>query len=252
MNMLTIFQFETETVRVLTREGEPWFVAGDLARALGYRDAEKMARNLHDDEKDTHVVGTPSEQGGAQQVTIVSESGMYAAIFKSRRPEAERFRRWVTGEVLPSIRRTGRYEQHEPPPDTPAPRQALALRCISVSEVVAQANLGRRLFGIQTARAVWIQHGFPVARGEGAAVPVDPSEIPLRQWLVGRIACTAQEAARGIGIAEPDQADRVRIGVILRELGWQQRKVRQGQITLNRWFAPAGTPWQQAPEELAA
>ena len=94
------------TVRAMLRDGEPWFVAADVAAVLEYRDAPNMTRNLDDDEKGTQIVSTLR---GAQEMTVISESGLYAAILKSRKPEAQRFRRWVTGEVLPAIRKTGGY-----------------------------------------------------------------------------------------------------------------------------------------------
>lgn len=100
--------------------GEPWFVATDIANILGYRDAEKMTRMLDNDEKGTHNVGIRSENGVEQmrEVTIINESGLYAAILKSRRPEAKAFRKWVTSEVLPSIRKQGGYTApgYEAPP----------------------------------------------------------------------------------------------------------------------------------------
>ena len=88
------------------QDGEPWFVASDIAKALGYRDAEKMTRRLDDDEKGTRSVGTP---GGNQQMAVVTEAGMYSAIFGSKVEGARRFRRWVTHDVLPAIRRDGAY-----------------------------------------------------------------------------------------------------------------------------------------------
>jgi prophage antirepressor-like protein len=93
-------------VRALSRDGEPWFIAKDVAQILGYRDAEKMVRNLDDDEKDTQIVGT---LGGDQAVLIINESGLYSAILRSRREEAKRFKKWVTSTVLPSIRQHGGY-----------------------------------------------------------------------------------------------------------------------------------------------
>lgn len=107
MSDLTLYNFEQMPVRVLMRDGDPWFLAADIAQLLGYRDAHNAVRSLDDDEKGAHIVST---LGGDQQQIIISESGLYAAILKSRRPEAKRFRRWVTGEVLPAIRRTGRYD----------------------------------------------------------------------------------------------------------------------------------------------
>lgn len=86
--------------------GEPLFVASDVAKALGYRDAEKMTRRLDDDEKGTRSVGTP---GGEQRMTVITEAGLYAAILGSKVEGAKRFKRWVTHEVLPSIRSKGGY-----------------------------------------------------------------------------------------------------------------------------------------------
>lgn len=101
-----VFQFRSAQVRTIDRKGQIWFVANDVARALGYRDADKMVRWLDNDEMGTHIVGT---LGGDQTVTIISESGLYHAMLKSRKPEAKPFRRWVTEDVLPQIRRTGSY-----------------------------------------------------------------------------------------------------------------------------------------------
>ena len=107
MSALTTFAFESAALRTLDRDGQPWFVAADVAAILGFKHAPHMVRVLQDDEKGVHKVDT---LGGPQEAVIVSESGLYACIFKSRRPEAQRFRRWVTEVVLPAIRRTGRYE----------------------------------------------------------------------------------------------------------------------------------------------
>lgn len=106
MNAPAIFAFNAAAVRVFNIENAPWFMASDIAGILGYRDAEKMTRMLDDDEKGTHLAGTP---GGNQEVSIISESGLYSATFKSKRPEAKTFRKWVTSEVLPSIRQHGTY-----------------------------------------------------------------------------------------------------------------------------------------------
>ncbi len=87
-------------------DGEPWFVASDVAKALGYRDAANMARRLDDDEKGTRSVSTP---GGVQQMTVVSEPGLYSAVLGLKVEGARRYKRWVTHDVLPSIRRNGGY-----------------------------------------------------------------------------------------------------------------------------------------------
>ena len=93
-------------IRVESVDGEPWFVASDIAKALGYGHTPHMTRRLDDDEKGVRSVDTP---GGKQSLTVVSEAGLYNAVLGSKIPEAKAFQRWVTHEVLPAIRRTGGY-----------------------------------------------------------------------------------------------------------------------------------------------
>lgn len=124
-------------VRVVKCDGASWFVAADLARVLGFRDASNAVRNLDDDEKGTLNQSTP---GGVQEHLIVSESGLYALILRSRKPAARRFRKWVTGEVLPAIRKTGGYRspgRQGLSPEERAERSALASRRMRVNEVHA-------------------------------------------------------------------------------------------------------------------
>ncbi|MBE7562711.1 hypothetical protein H7F10_07045 [Acidithiobacillus sp. HP-6] len=117
-----VFLFQSTEVRTIEQDGQVWFVAGDIAKALGYRDAINMTRVLDDDEADTHIMSTRSENGTIQtrEVTIISESGLFHALLKSRKREAKPFRRWVTLEVLPEIRRTGSYAPSAPSPAVPA------------------------------------------------------------------------------------------------------------------------------------
>ena len=99
-------QFQSHQVRVIDVGGEPWFVASDVAKILGYREAKDMTRRLDEDDKGRRSVPTP---GGDQLMTIITEPGLYAAILGSQVPGAQQFKRWVTREVLPQIRRTGSY-----------------------------------------------------------------------------------------------------------------------------------------------
>lgn len=93
-------------VRVLMRDGEPWFVARDVYEILDLGNSRQATSTLDDDEKDVIILDT---LGGKQDMAIISESGLYALIFHSRKPEAKAFARWVRQVVLPSIRKTGGY-----------------------------------------------------------------------------------------------------------------------------------------------
>lgn len=115
MSNIIPFSFEGCSIRLVDLEGSPWFVAADIAAALDYRMASDMTRMLDDDEKATQTVRTV---GGDQELTVINESGLYSAILKSRKPEAAKFKKWVTAEVLPSIRKTGSYTA---PKATPSP-----------------------------------------------------------------------------------------------------------------------------------
>lgn len=103
---ITPFAYGDHQVRVVSRDGEPWFVAADIAQVLGYRDAANATRGLMEDEKGTQIVSTLK---GGQKATIVSEAGLYSLILRSRVAGAQAFKRWVTHEVLPSIRKRGGY-----------------------------------------------------------------------------------------------------------------------------------------------
>ncbi|MDC6407299.1 Bro-N domain-containing protein [Xylella fastidiosa subsp. multiplex] len=104
------FDFHSHTVRVVMRDGNPWFIATDVAVALGYRDAANAARHVGAHQKGTHIVSTIK---GNQELTIVSEGGLYRLVLRSRKPEAVAFSDWVTDEVLPSIRKTGSYVNND-------------------------------------------------------------------------------------------------------------------------------------------
>lgn len=157
---LTPFLFEGEAlVRVVVIDDSPWFVAKDACAALGIvwkgSDSTGPLGNLDDDEKGVSQIPT---LGGPQDVVIISESGLYAFIMKSRKPAARRFRRWVTGEVLPAIRRTGRYETS----------QATIIERNEPSEQVRDAAFNlrtvtetRQSWGAKAAQQMWLKLGLP-------------------------------------------------------------------------------------------
>jgi anti-repressor protein len=111
MTALTPFTYATTEVRTVLVDGEPWFVAADIAQVLGYSATAAMTRSLDDDEKGMQNLHT---LGGEQQFTVISEPGLYEAILRSRVPQAQAFKRWVKHEVLPQIRRTGQFGSQLP------------------------------------------------------------------------------------------------------------------------------------------
>jgi hypothetical protein len=238
MNALISYSFDDQPVRVVAIAGEPWFVANDLAKVLGYRDAYNMARALDDDEKGTHIMST---LGGPQELSIISESGMYAAIFKSRRDEAQRFRKWVTADVLPELRKTGRYVLHDQEPAPQVSSDFDPPRLIASVSVVREA---RRLFGTRAARNIWAQLGLPISIVDSAPTAEgDPLADPLKEWLEGRNEITIAEACTGLHVVQCDHSVRFRIGALLRLFGWTVRTVRRGQGTVKLWSAPATHAW---------
>ncbi|MEI3613725.1 BRO-N domain-containing protein [Pseudogracilibacillus sp. SO30301A] len=106
MEGLQSFIFEGQEVRTVVKDGEGWFVAKDVSDILGFRDAYTATRSLDSDEK---AITQMCVAGQNRDITIINESGLYALIFKSKKKEARAFRKWVTSEVLPTIRKDGGY-----------------------------------------------------------------------------------------------------------------------------------------------
>jgi prophage antirepressor-like protein len=121
MNELTLFEYEGKEVRTLERDGAPWFVAKDVCDILELENVTEALRGLDDDEKivlprnefaflTLSSTEGQTSRGGAQEFNIINEPGLYRLVFQSRKPEAKAFKRWVFHEVLPAIRKTGKYE----------------------------------------------------------------------------------------------------------------------------------------------
>lgn len=140
MNDVQVFSnSEFGNIRTVTVNGEPWFVGKDIAEALGYSNASKAVMNHVDDEDKQFLMCdiTDSQNGnvltGQSKTAIINESGLYSLILSSKLPNAKKFKRWVTSEVLPAIRKTGHYE---------AP--GYAPKATSVGEVVNLIKITRQ------------------------------------------------------------------------------------------------------------
>ena len=111
MNEIQTFDFDGSGIRTLTIDEEPYFVGKDVAQVLGYRDtADALKKHVDEEDKLTRQF---ADSGQRREMKIINESGLYSLILGSKLPEAKRFKRWVTSEVLPSLRRNGMYAMDE-------------------------------------------------------------------------------------------------------------------------------------------
>lgn len=157
------FLFEAEhLVRVVGDDEDLWFVAKDVCAALEIVDVSRAVSRLDDDEKGATTTRT---LGGAQEMLTVNESGLYSLIFTSRKPSARRFRKWVTAEVLPAIRKIGSYGAvpmtgevlSDPPADRPFPHWSME----EMRTKKGCVDMYRLLYGTMAAQWISPQLGFP-------------------------------------------------------------------------------------------
>lgn len=180
------FEYGGQQVRVIDRDGEPWFVLADLCKVLELAKPSRVAMRIADDMKGAHQVSTP---GGSQEMTIVNEPGMYEVVIRSDKPEAALFRRWITNEVLPSIRKTGSYST------TPA---------LTDDQIVAQA------LAITTARIESLTARLALAEPKAAA---------FDRWLSSNINYSVGHVAKALSMAGVPTG-RTRLFTKMQDLGW--------------------------------
>ena len=222
------FSFEDRAVRVHVLNGEPWFVAVDLCAILELANVSQAIARLDEDE----ATLISNESGG--NMNIVSESGMYSLVLGSRKPDARRFKKWVTADLLPTLRRTGSYILA----DRAQPLVSADIDPPRIMAAVALANAARKLYGLATARRVWVQCGLPVASEDrpGDDSP-DPLAAAIAGWASDQDGFSIEECASGIGISQPDLSMRMRIGRVLRALGFARHTVRRGDKAVNVFVA---------------
>jgi prophage antirepressor-like protein len=149
------YAFEDNLVRVHKDEaGNPWFVASDICAVLEIGNTSQALTRLDDDERMTLTSneGHSGQKGGARSWNIISESGLYSLIFTSRKPEAKSFRKWVTSEVLPSIRKTGKYEVNQPGlavDDDPTKRASYRVKQAQRTQIMSNAVQIAKMEGSQ-------------------------------------------------------------------------------------------------------
>lgn len=180
MNELKVFSNpEFGKIRTVEVNGEPWLVGKDVAQALGYsnpRDA--LAKHVDPEDKGVAKCDTPS---GVQEMTIINESGLYSLVLSSKLPGAKKFRRWVTSEVLPSIRKTGQY--------TARPMTDYQMESIRVRKAQLLERLAKEYDG--TYRQVLQAHATKELTGEYL--------LPLPR--IGQKTYSAEEIGAKLGIS---------------------------------------------------
>jgi anti-repressor protein len=129
MNKLQIFSYNDAYVRTVENDGEIWWVLKDVCDILELSNPTSVAERLDDDERSKFDLGRQGE------TNIINESGLYNVIFTSNKPEAKQFKRWVTHEVLPSIRKTGGYNTQSVAPMTDSERIRLSNHYIKLSKL---------------------------------------------------------------------------------------------------------------------
>lgn len=136
MNELTIFESEEfGKVRVVEIDNEPWFVGKDVAEALGYMNTRQaISTNVDEEDRGVHPIDTPS---GTQNMTIINESGMYSLVLQSKLESARKFKRWITSEVIPSIRKNGGYIANQ---ENLTPEQIVANALVVAQKIIADRD----------------------------------------------------------------------------------------------------------------
>ncbi|MBW4674310.1 MAG: hypothetical protein KME52_09900 [Desmonostoc geniculatum HA4340-LM1] len=170
---LSVFNFESHEVRCVGNSASPWFIADDVCKILGIVNNRDAISKLDEDEKLMSLVPT---SGQNRQMTVINESGLYSLVLTSRKPQAKRFKKWLTSEVIPAIRKTGRYAI--------APQSRKYILAVSPSSVFA--IIARYL-------KQSIEASMVITRGSGK-----PKASPIRQCLASLVImlCTLEGIAQ--------------------------------------------------------
>ncbi|MCC4906929.1 phage antirepressor [Microbacterium sp. cx-59] len=167
MSALAVFEFDGRSVRTVTIDGEPWFVLADVVEALGLaRAASAVVDRLDDGVRQTYPIR--DRLGREQRATVVSEAGVYEVVIRSDAPSARPFRRWLTHEVLPSIRRTGSFT-------TPETREQLLARAV-IEATTAIAEKDEHIAALTPRAEAWDE----LASAEGDYSVADAAKILAR------------------------------------------------------------------------
>jgi anti-repressor protein len=231
---LEMFRYGDHHVRVvLDGDGEPWFVLADLCRVLGLGTPARVRERLDRVDEGMSQTHTLQTGGGPQSVTVVSESGMYEVVIRSDKPEAVAFRRWITSEVLPSIRRTGSYSRVPAAPTALPSKKQLAHWVIEAEERAERAEA--KVLELTPPAAAWTE----LADAAGDYSVADAAKVLNRDPLINTGERKLYRFMAGLG------------WVFRRDGRWKayQAQVNNGRLTekINEPFMVKGQPFAPAP-----
>lgn len=251
MNNLIPFDFEGRAVRVVHDDaGVPWFVARDVCECLGLANTSKAVDRLDEDERATLTIGdTSSSTRNSITVLSVNEPGLYSLTLTSRKPEAKRFKRWITHDVLPAIRKTGHYAVNDAdagaPPPVPLSATHRADVLVSATRTFAALARAGRTFRMGHARslaaanlATFRATGIDLAEELGAqdliaieAPAVADAIAPqIASWVEDQDNVSGREIITGAALGNPDnRALQMRVGAVMRGLGWRKVKAHSAE-----------------------
>ncbi len=178
MSSLTVFNFNENEVRIIDKEGAPWWVLADVCRVLGLSNPSAVASRLDDDETAKLDLGVNGP------TIIINESGLYSVILRSDKPNAKPFRRWVTSEVLPQIRKTGGYQQSQLSPRLPSQVAALEIESrVKIGQLLGiDAGMSRVIAIKATEQATGLD-----LQAYQKLITVDHQEVGLTPTQLGEI-----------------------------------------------------------------
>lgn len=207
MNEIQVFEYSNNPIRTVMRDGEPWWVLKDVCEVLGISNHKMTVQRLDPDE--VSLTDLTDSMGRQQATTIISESGLYSVILRSDKPEAKPFRRWVTHEVLPAIRKTGAYSVSPYKP-----------KASSVGEVIKLVEVTRSMMEDQGCD--------PMEIAQAVKQICDQFNISLPDFFVKPKEMTLQDAMdmvdfiysheRGRGKRKPTYQEFVEVQVTLKRL----------------------------------
>ncbi len=193
----TIFQFRDVEVRTVLIAGDPWFVAADICSAIGVSNTSQAVSYLDNDETQRIPAALISNEGRAQDsFLVVNEPGMYSLVLRSRKDRAKEFRRWVTHDVIPAIRKTGRYDLNDSQPlgitAEPQEQRKATLAKLDLSVIQAMAGIVDPQWRESLARHTWA-----IYKGEKPEIAAADRLLMVQPYLVERGVSKADIASIG-------------------------------------------------------